>query len=257
MKNLSLISWNINGIRAARTKGFLEWLDKGPGDIVAIQETKANQKQLGSDLLEPNGFESFWNSGERSGYSGVATYSKIKPLQTQTEFGVPILNAEGRVLLNEFEKFYFLNVYFPNGKASEARLKYKLEFYKEFLKLIEKLRKKKPIIFCGDVNTAHSEIDLARPKSNELISGFLEVERKWIDKLIAKGYLDTFRLKHPNKANQYSWWSQRTRARERNVGWRIDYFFVSEELKKNVVNASILAEIEGSDHCPVSLKLSF
>ncbi|MBU1090192.1 exodeoxyribonuclease III [Patescibacteria group bacterium] len=257
VKKISLISWNINGIRAVVKSGFLEWLAKSPADIVAIQETKASPSQLGSNLLEPDGWQSFWNSAERSGYSGVAIYSKIKPLRIETEFKNPTLNAEGRIILAEFEQFYFLNVYFPNGKASAARLKYKLEFYEQFLKLIEKLRNKKPIIFCGDVNTAHREIDLARPKANELISGFLPIERKWIDRIITKGYLDTFREKHPDEAEKYSWWSRRTRARERNVGWRIDYFFASAELRKNVAAANILADIAGSDHCPISLELSF
>ena len=257
MGKINLISWNVNGVRAAARNGFLKWLSTCSADIVAIQETKARPNQLGSNLLKPDGFKSFWNSAIKPGYSGVATFTKISPLRTQDEFPHPILNGEGRVLLSEFEQFYFLNVYFPNGKASESRLKYKLDFYKEFLKFIEKLREKKPVIFCGDVNTAHHEIDLTRPKANELISGFLEIERKWIDKLIAKGYLDTFRIKHPSEAEKYSWWSQRTRARERNVGWRIDYFFVSEELRENVKVAEIHPEVLGSDHCPVSLGLSF
>lgn len=257
MKKISLISWNVNGIRAATKKGFLKWLDQEPADVVAIQETKAKPNQLGENILSPDGYTSFWNSAERPGYSGVATYSKIKPLKTETDFPAPILNGEGRILLHEFEQFYFLNVYFPNGKASPTRLKYKLDFYAEFLKVIEKLQKKKPVVFCGDVNTAHTEIDLARPKENELISGFLEIERKWIDKVVARGYLDTFRELHPNEADRYSWWSQRSGARERNVGWRIDYFFVSKELKKNITAAEIHPDVTGSDHCPISLELTF
>jgi exodeoxyribonuclease-3 len=256
VENIKLISWNVNGIRAAAKKGFLEWLAQSPADIVAIQETKANPNQLGPNILEPDGYQSFWNSALRPGYSGVATYSKIAPLRTQTEFPHPILNNEGRILLQEFKQFYFLNVYFPNGKAREERLQYKLKFYEEFLKLIEKLRRKKPIVFCGDVNTAHCEIDLARPRANEKISGFLEVERKWIDKVIGKDYIDTFRIMHPDEI-KYSWWSQRSGARERNVGWRIDNFFVSAELRKNIVTAEIHSEILGSDHCPISLELSF
>jgi len=257
MKKINLISWNVNGIRAGVRKGFLEWLAKTKADIIAVQETKAHPRQLTPDILQPENYQTFWNSAERPGYSGVANFTKISPLKTQTEFTAKTLNGEGRILLQEFEQFYFLNVYFPNGKASETRLKYKLEFYEEFLKLIEKLRKKKPIVFCGDVNTAHCEIDLARPKANEMISGFLKVEREWIDKLIAKGYLDTFRLKHPSAKEKYSWWSMRSGARERNVGWRIDYFFVSEELEKNVMKAEIYPNVMGSDHCPVSLELAF
>ncbi|MFH1375725.1 MAG: exodeoxyribonuclease III [Patescibacteria group bacterium] len=255
MKSLRLISWNVNGIRAAAQKGFLEWLDRGPADIVAIQETKANPGQLGMNLIQPSGFESFWNSAIRPGYSGTATYSKIKPIQTKTEFPAAVLNNEGRILLTEFRQFYFLNVYFPNGKSGDTRLKYKMNFYAEFLKLIERLRKKKPIVFCGDVNTAHTEIDLSRPRENEAISGFLPEERAWIDQVIAKGYIDTFRAKHPNEINRYSWWSQRTKARERNVGWRIDYFFVSSELEKNIAAAEIHPEVPGSDHCPIALEL--
>ena len=256
MKKLKLISWNVNGIRAIAKKNFLEWLASSPADIIALQETKASANQLGPNLLEPNGYQSFWNSADRPGYSGVAVYAKTKPIKVETNFSAPVLNGEGRILLTEFPEFNFLNVYFPNGKASQARLKFKLEFYEEFLKLIEKLRKQKPIIFCGDVNTAHQEIDLARPKENEKISGFLPIERKWIDKVLSKNYLDTFRLLNPEKA-KYSWWSQRSRARERNVGWRIDYFFVSKELEKNIVKADILTEIEGSDHAPVMLELKF
>lgn len=256
MKNISLASWNVNGIRAIAKKGFLEWLAKSPADLVAIQETKAAPNQLGTNLLAPDGYRSFWNSAARPGYSGVALYAKTEPLKIQTEFAAPALNGEGRILLAELPEFYFLNVYFPNGKMSEARLQFKLEFYEEFLKLIEKLRKQKPIVFCGDINTAHREIDLARPQENEKISGFLPIERKWLDKLIAKNYLDAFRELHPD-AVKYSWWSVRSGARERNVGWRIDSFFVSAELKKNIVRAEIHNEILGSDHCPISLELKF
>ncbi|MFH0776061.1 MAG: exodeoxyribonuclease III [Patescibacteria group bacterium] len=256
MKSVSLISWNVNGIRAVAKKGFLEWLASGPADIVALQETKAAANQLGPNLLEPDGYRSFWNAAERPGYSGVATYAKVAPLKVEQNFSAPVLNGEGRILLTEFPEFYFLNVYFPNGKMGPHRLEFKLNFYDEFLKLIEKLRKKKPIVFCGDVNTAHEPIDLARPKENEMISGFLEVERKWLDKVVAKNYLDAFRFLHPTE-QKFSWWSQRSRARERNVGWRIDYFFVSNELKKNVSRAEILDEIEGSDHCPILLELKF
>jgi len=257
VRNIKFISWNVNGIRAGVKKGFLEWLAKTKVDIVGIQETKANPNQLTPNILQPKGYETFWNSALRPGYSGVANFTNITPLQTQTEFPHPILNNEGRILLQEFEKFYFLNVYFPNGKAREERLQYKLKFYDEFLKLIEKLRQKKPIVFCGDVNTAHTEIDLARPKTNEQISGFLEIERKWIDTVVAKGYIDTFRMLHPDETDHYSWWSMRSGARARNVGWRIDYFFVSVELKKNIVAAEIHSEILGSDHAPISLMLKF
>lgn len=255
MSTLTLISWNINGLRAAERKGFLQWLKKTPAEIVGIQEIKANPKQLSEKVLHPDGYESFWNPAQRPGYSGTAIYTQIKPQLVQTEFKNTQLDGEGRIVLAEYDQFYFLNVYFPNGKSGALRLAYKMKFYEEFLKLIEKLQKKKPVIFCGDVNTAHAEIDLARPKENEQISGFLPQERAWIDKVIDKGYLDIFRELHPNEKNAYSWWSQRTRARERNIGWRIDYFFISKELRKKVVSAEILADVPGSDHCPVTLTL--
>jgi exodeoxyribonuclease-3 len=255
VKKITLISWNINGIRAAERKGFLKWLDKGPADIVGVQEIKAKPNQLGDNLLHPDGYESYWNPAIRPGYSGTAIYTKIKPKKVQTEFKNTHLDGEGRVIMAEYDKFYFLNVYFPNGKSGALRLGYKMKFYDEFLKLIERLRKKKPIIFCGDVNTAHTEIDLARPKANEQISGFLPQERAWIDKVIAKGYIDVFRHLHPKKKEAYSWWSQRSGARARNVGWRIDYFFVSKELEKKIVAAEIHSKVIGSDHCPVSLTL--
>ena len=246
----------MNGIRAIAKKGFLEFLKKTNADLVAIQETKARPDQLEENILSPKNWQTFWNSADRPGYSGVAIFARIEPLKIETKFPAKILNGEGRILLAEFEKFYFLNVYFPNGKASEERLKFKIEFYEEFLKLAEKLRRKKPVVFCGDVNTAHHPIDLARPKANEKISGFLQIERAWLDKLVAKNYLDTFRELHPDEA-KYSWWSVRSGARERNVGWRIDNFFVSEELQKNITIAEILTEIFGSDHAPISLELKF
>ena len=256
MRKIKFISWNVNGVRAAAKKGFLEWLAKTDADLVAIQETKAHPNQLGENILSPGNWRTFWNSADRPGYSGVAIFSRIEPIRVETKFPAKILNGEGRILLAEFAEFYFLNVYFPNGKASDARLEFKLKFYDEFLRLAEKLRKKKPVIFCGDVNTAHREIDLARPKANEKISGFLPIERKWLDELIAKNWLDSFRELHPDEV-KYSWWSVRSGARERNVGWRIDNFFVSAELRGNISRAEIHSEILGSDHCPISLELKF
>ena len=256
MRKIKLISWNVNGVRAVAKKGFLEFLEKSDADLVAIQETKAAPDQLGENILSPGNWKTFWNSADRPGYSGVAIFSRIEPLRVETKFPGKFLNGEGRILLLEFPEFYFLNVYFPNGKASDIRLKFKLEFYEEFLRLAEKLRRTKPVVFCGDVNTAHRPIDLAHPKANEKISGFLPIEREWIDKLIAKNWLDAFRILHPDEV-KYSWWSLRSGARERNVGWRIDNFFVSGELRKNISRAEILTEVEGSDHCPISLELKF
>jgi len=257
---LSLISWNVNGIRAAERKGFLNWLEKHKYDIVCVQETKvSNPEVLSNELLAPNGYKSYWACAkEKKGYSGVGVFTKLTPVKIKTDFGKNILSKEGRIIELDFEKFILLNVYFPNGGASDARLKYKLEFYKEFLKYIKKLKKDgRKIIFCGDVNTAHHEIDLARPKDNIDNSGFMPIEREWLDKFEDDGFIDTFRFFHQNKKDIYSWWDMKTRSRERNVGWRIDYFYASSNLKNNLKQASILTDVYGSDHCPISLDLEY
>jgi len=266
MTELTLISWNVNGIRAMSKKviyqkvKFNTWLNKTSPDVLCIQETKAHPEQLTPKLLSPQGYQSYWNSGERKGYSGVATYSKTKPLRINYEIDEDKFDIEGRIVETEYPEFVLFNVYFPNGKLSKERLKYKLEFYDYFLEYIEKIRaQEKSIIICGDVNTAHTEIDLTHPKNNEDVSGFLPIERKWIDKLISLGYVDTFR--HINKEPEhYTWWSVRNivkgvTARERNVGWRIDYFFVSDDLIDKVTESYMLSEVLGSDHCPIVLKL--
>jgi len=255
MKQLKLASWNVNGIRAAERKGFLDWMNTSKYDIIGVQETKAHVEQLSNDLIHPMGYESYWNSAIKKGYSGTAIYSKPSPIFAETTFADSILDGEGRIVLLEYDQFYLFNVYFPNGGSGEARLAYKLEFYKRFLKLIESYRQKKPIVFCGDVNTAHMEIDLARPKQNQQTSGFLSIERAWLDALVKKGYIDTFRLFN-DKPENYTWWDMKSRARDRNVGWRIDYFFVSEELKEQVHSAWIDKDVLGSDHCPVGLTLA-
>jgi len=254
-KTLTLVSWNVNGIRAAEKKGLFEWLHKTKPDILCLQETKAHIDQLTPKILHPEGYESYWNSGVRRGYSGTVTYTKQSPIMSMTDFGTGNLDGEGRIVLTEFEKFFLFNVYFPNGGSGPERLAFKMEFYDHFIQIAEKLRKQKPIIICGDVNTAHMEIDLARPKENINTSGFMPKERVWIDKLVALGYIDTFRL-FEKGGDFYSWWDVKTRSRERNVGWRIDYFFVSEELKKNVKRAWIDKDTMGSDHCPVGIELS-
>ena len=246
---------NVNGIRAAERKGFLAWLPKSRADIICLQETKVHDPEiLSKDLLAPEGFNAFWNCADKKGYSGVVVYSKIKPLSVKTDFGKNLLSVEGRVIQLEFAKFYLLNVYFPNGGMSDARLRYKLKFYDQFLAYIKKLDKKKPVIFCGDVNTAHKAIDLARPKENEKNTGFLPVERAWLDKVIKAEFIDTFR-EFNQKPNNYSYWDIKTRARERNVGWRIDYFFITKTLRKNLTRAFILPEVTGSDHCPVGIEV--
>jgi exodeoxyribonuclease-3 len=249
---MKLISWNINGIRAAHRKGFLDWLQESKAEVICIQESKAHEHQFPEDLKTIPGYFLYVSAAERKGYSGVAVWTRIKPISVKTQFGNPALDGEGRILELEFDDFFLFNVYFPNGKSSADRLQYKMDFYNTFLRYIQK--KKKAVVFCGDVNTAHTADDLARPKENEKVSGFLPSERAWIDTVLAKGFLDTFRLFHKGNGH-YTWWDIKSRARERNVGWRIDYFFADKALEKRIKKAEILSETEGSDHCPVSLEL--
>ena len=253
--SIKILYWNANGIRAVYKKGFLKWLYKESPHILCIEETKANPEQLGNDLREPEGYLVYWNWAEKKGYSGVATFSQKEPLRIKYGFGVNRFDSEGRVIITEYADFSLFNVYFPNGKASKERLDYKMDFYEAFLDFISPmLRENKRLVVCGDFNTAHREIDLARPKENEKVSGFLPIERAWMDKFVEHGFTDT--LRHFNKeAGQYTWWDQKTRARERNVGWRIDYVFVSANLLGSLSRAFILPEVMGSDHCPVGIEL--
>lgn len=254
-KNIRIISWNVNGIRAANKKGLTDFIKKDKADIYCFQEIKAKPEQIESDLKNTDDYLKYWNPAKRAGYSGVATFTKLEPKTIVVGDRDNDWDDEGRVLITKFDEFTLLNVYFPNGKKDKGRLMYKMEFYEYFLKYINKLREKgEKVIFCGDVNTAHEEIDLARPKDNILISGFLEIERKWMDKLIKNGWIDTFREQNPSET-QYSWWSPRSGAKKRNVGWRIDYFFVDEKLKNKVKKAFIMPEINGSDHCPVGIEI--
>ncbi|MGC8604304.1 MAG: exodeoxyribonuclease III [Desulfomonilaceae bacterium] len=254
-KIIRILSWNVNGVRAILKKGFLEWLDQEQPDILCIQETKASPDQLPDKLKAPVGYTSYWNSAMRKGYSGVAVYTKVPPLDVTNVMGVPQFDQEGRFIRIDFKEFVLMNVYFPNGKMNSDRLKFKLDFYDTFFGYIEKLREQnRNIIFVGDVNTAHQEIDLARPKENSKVSGFLPVERQWIDKAVNKGYLDTFRRLNGDLV-QYSWWDMKSGARTRNIGWRIDYVFVSSDLEKYVKQAFILTDVQGSDHCPVGIDL--
>lgn len=253
---MKIISWNINGIRAIEKKGFKEWLLKEAPDILGVQEIKAMEEQIPESLQNIENYHCFWNPAERKGYSGVGVFSKIEPKNVFYGFGNPEFDVEGRSIALEFDDFIFYNIYFPNGQRDEIRLRYKLAFYDAFLDhVIEKEKDGKHIIICGDVNTAHKEIDLARPKQNENVSGFLQIERDWLDKLITSGYIDTFR-EFSNEADRYSWWNYRTRARDRNVGWRIDYFFISENMRSRLSNAFILDDIFGSDHCPVGIEFN-
>ena len=213
-------------------------------------------EQLSYDLLHVNGYYSAFSSAYKMGYSGVALYSKKKPSYIQTGFGIEKYDREGRIIVAEYDNFVLLNIYFPNGQMNETRLKYKLDFYDAFLDVVDSMnREGKNIIICGDVNTAHKPIDIARPKENQTISGFLPVEREWIDKFISHGYIDTFGKFHP-EPDRYTWWSMRARAREKNIGWRIDYFFVNERFEKNVKDAFILPDVSGSDHCPVGIEIA-
>jgi exodeoxyribonuclease-3 len=255
-----LTSWNVNGIRSAEKKGFLEWLQQSNCDFVGLQETKVSPETKLSDALrEPPGYQAYWDySTEKKGYSGVVSYVKedFAPLAATTQFPAEILTKEGRLVALQYKKFLLLNLYFPNGGSGPERLAYKLKFYDAFLDYIQgQVKAGYSIIFCGDVNTAHTEIDLARPKENANTSGFMPIERAWVDKLTAAGFIDTFRLFHPNKTGQYTWWDQKTAARDRNVGWRIDYFFVSADLKDKVKDAFILPDVFGSDHCPVGIEI--
>jgi len=255
MAEVKILCWNVNGIRAVRGRGFLEWMYKESPDILCLQETKAHPEQLDKELREPQGYNAYWNHPERKGYGGVATFAKTEPVAVRYGFEGAEFDLEGRVIVTEYTEFFLMNVYFPNGKMGEERLKYKMDFYEAFLKFVDSLKAKgNKLIICGDFNTAHKDIDLARPKENANISGFLPIERAWLDKFVAHGYIDTFR--HFNEEpNNYTWWDMKTRARERNVGWRIDYFFVTENLLPMVSSAFIMAGVTGSDHCPVGIIL--
>jgi exodeoxyribonuclease-3 len=255
-RTIKLISWNVNGVRAAYNKGFLDWLAKESPDILCVQETKAAVEQLSEDLLSPPGYRSYWHSAKKKGYSGVAVYTKTAPISVDCSIGIKRFDDEGRLIRVDYGGFVLFNVYFPNGKKDKERLDFKMDFYDAFLDCIDSVRREgRSVIFCGDVNTAHQEIDLARPKENEKASGFLPVERAWIDKVIQRGYVDAFRSLHPDRV-AYSWWDLKSRARERNVGWRIDYIFVVQEMLSRVERAYILSDVMGSDHCPVAAELS-
>lgn len=266
METIKLISWNVNGLRAAIKKGFLDFVAKEDPDILCLQETKAMRHQVEIDL--PN-YEEYWNSAERKGYSGTAIFTKQKPIAVYNDFLPSVLKSgtlldeqgrdaanEGRILSMEFEKYFAVTVYTPNSKNDLTRLGFRHKAWDPlFLKHVKALQKKKPVVFCGDLNVAHQEIDLARPKDNVGKHGFTDEEREGFDKMLKAGFVDTFRELYPDKTDAYSWWTHWANARARNVGWRIDYVLVSEQLKKNVKDAFILPEVMGSDHCPVGITL--
>lgn len=250
-----LISWNINGIRAAEKKGLPEFILSTGADIVALQETKAMPDQLSNDLKNLPGYYSFFHSAERKGYSGTAVYTRREPLAVQYGLGVDEFDHEGRTMILTYPEYTLINIYYPNGGSGDERLGFKLRFYEAFHDLVRRLDGEgRALVICGDVNTAHKEIDLARPKENENTSGFMPVERAFLDRFFESGFIDTFRLFHDEPA-QYTWWDMKTRARDRNIGWRIDYFFVNPPLLPFVKDAWIKMEIPGSDHCPIGLEL--
>ena len=254
--SITALSWNVNGLRAVHRHGdFLDWFKAEAPDILCVQETKSLVEQLVPELRRVDGYHAYFASAEQKGYSGVAIYTKEEPVDVVTGLGIPEFDREGRVLIAEYPHFVLLNVYYPNGKMSQERLDYKMRFYDAFLEFVDGLTAGgQRLVICGDVNTAHREIDIARPKENAKISGFMPEERAWIDRFLAHGYVDTFRMFN-DQPEQYSYWDIKSRARERNVGWRIDYFFVDEALRDRVRDAWIMPEVMGSDHCPVGIEL--
>ncbi|MCG3674780.1 exodeoxyribonuclease III [Aliarcobacter butzleri] len=260
-KRYKFISWNVNGIRAVDKKDALKWIDESEVDLLGVQETKSMKDQIPKTIFSKEFKTLFASASAIKGRSGTALFSDIEPTFQSICESVDILD-EGRINEVHFnladKNIAFFNVYFPNGQSSQERLDYKMEFYDRFLNHCENLKKDgKSIIVCGDVNTAHTEIDIARPKANENTSGFLQMERDWITKFLSHGYIDTFRLINGDIKDKYSWWSYRANARANNVGWRIDYFYVSSDLKDYVKDAYILDKIEGSDHCPIGLEMEF
>jgi exodeoxyribonuclease III len=257
MQKIRILSWNVNGFRAVYKKGFMEWMHSENPDILCLQETKADESQIQKELKDVKGYHSIFCSAERKGYSGVAIFSKQKPISVTKGFGHDRFDTEGRTLVAEFPGFVLCNVYFPNGGSGPERLQYKMDFYAHFMAFTSGLKKQgKSVIVCGDVNTAHMEIDLARPKANANVSGFLPQERAWLTEFLSSGFIDSFR-QFNNNPDQYSWWDMKSGARARNVGWRIDYFLVSEDLKRNLKDAFIMPQVLGSDHCPVGIEIAF
>lgn len=251
---MKLISWNVNGIRAALTKGFMDFFNSIDADVFCLQETKC---QVGQVVLDLEGYHQYWNQAVKKGYSGTAVFTKTRPLNASYGIGLEEHDQEGRVITLEFEDYYLVNVYTPNSKDGLLRLDYRQVWEDEFRKYLNKLRDTKPVVVCGDLNVAHKEIDLANPATNRKNPGFTDEERDKMTELLDSGFIDTFRELYPDKTEAYSWWSYRSAARQRNVGWRIDYFLTSLELKDRIAEAKIHSDIMGSDHCPVELELSF
>ncbi|MBR3082628.1 MAG: exodeoxyribonuclease III [Clostridiales bacterium] len=254
---MRIVSWNVNGIRAVANKGFADTIKAMDADIIGIQETKAQIDQLGPEITELEGYKSWFYSAERKGYSGTALYSRIEPEDVTFGLGTDEFDHEGRTICADFGKFVLFNIYFPNGGRGDDFVKFKLRFYDCFLDRVRDLESKgREVICCGDVNTAHKEIDLSNPKANSKISGFLPEERVYMDHFAEAGLTDTFRMLYPDKPECYTWWSYKTAARERNVGWRIDYFFATKGLLSSVKESNMMSTVMGSDHCPVYLDLN-
>ena len=247
---MKLISWNVNGLRAVMGKNFMDVFKSLDADIFCIQETKLQEGQI---ELELPGYHQYWNYADKKGYSGVAVFSKPDPLSVKYGMELDEHDHEGRLITLEFDKFYFIGGYVPNSQNELKRLDYRMKWEDDFIKYITELSGKKPVVFCGDLNVAHKEIDLKNPATNHMNAGFTDEEREKFTKLLEAGFVDSFRYLYPDKTDAYSWWSYRMKARERNVGWRIDYFVVSESAKQSIKGASIHDEIMGSDHCPVEL----
>lgn len=251
--SMRFVSWNVNGIRAAQKKGFIDIVNDLQADIFAVQETKAQPEQLSDELKNIDGYQSYWHSAVKKGYSGVGTYTRVTPINVIEGLGNDKFDSEGRVLTLEFDDFYFINIYFPNSGNELKRLDFKLKFNQNLQSFIGSLKDKKSVVVCGDYNVAHKEIDLKNPKNNVKNAGFTPEEREWMDKFIASGYVDTFRMFDPSEG-KYTWWSYRFNSRAKNIGWRIDYFCVDSDSVHRIKQAEILSDIMGSDHCPVTLE---
>lgn len=253
---MKMFCWNVNGLRSVLNKGFAGWLERENADIVCIQETRIGDAQIPADLKRINGYHTYFSSPlEKKGYSGVGLLTKEAPKSVRKGFGIEKYDKEGRTLIADYGGFVLMDIYFPNGKMSQERLDYKMEFYDTFLGYVDRLKKEgRNIIICGDVNTAHTELDIARPKENSKKSGFLPEEREWMDKFESHGFIDTFRV-FEKGGGHYSYWDMKTGARKRNVGWRIDYFYISDSLRKNLKGAFIEADVTGSDHCPIGIDI--
>ncbi|WP_317366567.1 exodeoxyribonuclease III [uncultured Tyzzerella sp.] len=250
---MKMVSWNVNGLRACVTKGFLDFFNSINADIFSVQETKLQEGQIELNL---DGYYQYWNYAEKKGYSGVAVFSKKEPISVKYGLEIEEHNTEGRLITLEFENFYYVTAYVPNSQEELKRLDYRIKWEDDIKNHLNNLNKHKPVIYCGDLNVAHKEIDLKNPKNNRKNPGFSDEEREKFQNLLDSGFIDTFRYKYPEKESAYSWWSYRFKSREKNAGWRIDYYVISDSIKENLIDATIHNDIFGSDHCPVSIDIN-